>query len=874
MVFYNNNRIDQAFYNNASIIAMGYGNNAPALVYNNAATNTQLNAIGGSENVITGFEIVNFNTLGINNIDLRVPFTTGMNPTGAAVYYNRTRNNCLIENTTKDMTIFSLIDYGFCRTNFAIVSLNKLAIYGNASNSNPTGYYTAKYVDCYERHGGSTFANWWATENLNGMPYGRTPGYSNMAAGNVLNLSGSRLTLDRHSTWTPDQLNVTGATTAYLSSFKGGAYWQSDGGLRVLSGVATAYLNDSFNICTYNAINAHTNNTYNVNYINGNNVYINSSRDIINVNGNNVYVNASYNINYINAVYAQLGNRTTLYTADNINVNCYNLNSFGSNIVANVTYFADVNLGSTLSNVNITAHHANITGGSKAYANLWSNTGVSYVTNTTNGYFNTNHDLFLNNVSNSNIIAKFVSYGSPSLNLVNNCQNCNFFVQELSPSYISNFGNTYNAFRNCNIYTPSNAISLLPVYTSISPASTYKDAFFNASFYNYNLNNWTNLGTTTFNWGNIDAPHFVNAFSYYAHPNITAHTNNDRANFNVALPCGSNINGSCLILGNALNVSSYELRTEIHLSPNGYATNSGSFGCYAYYNQNGHDTYICSNNLNNFINRKFVVMGLGLGSVSYPNGIASEKYMNALNTVLLCYSVPNCTVSNAWMVHIPSNANSLNGNWVRFSDCGPVYVLHSNSSTQYAFENTPNACIRGGGNFYCNSNMNIAVYGSNYRNFYIPDSVGEVHFDIKTVDNVYAYTRNIILYNLSSTWNKKTKIYVNAYDCRYYCYLSLKQFNNTSSNLKNVASFNANAKNTTIYDFASNDNLYFNNVNVYMENCELYAPASRIINFYSTYNSNIKLVNCTAPNPITLQRVAGQYVNFNVINCTNITVVN
>ena len=853
MVFYNNNRVDQVFLNNANIVAIGQGTNTPALVYNNAATNAQLQAIGGSANVVSGFEIVNFNTLGINNIDFRVPFASGMNPTGATVYYNNARNNCLIESTTKDMVIFNLVDYGFCKTDYSSASLNSLTIYGAANSSNPTGYFTAKYVTCYERYGGASTARWYATENLNGMPYGRTPGYSNMAASNVLNLSGSQLTFGKYSTWTPDQLNITGATTAFLDHFNGGPYWGSDGGLRVLSGVATGTLNNSWNICTFNAVNAYINASYNVNY----------------VNGTNVYVNASHDINIINGNYVQLNS-----TANNIaNVTCYNLNASAKDFVANVSYFANVSSGT---NVNLQAHHANINGGSNITANLASNTGVSYVTNTTNGYFNTNGDLFLNNVSNSNIFAKFVSYGSPSLNLVNNCQNCNFYIEQLGSQYISNFSGTYNAFRNCNIYTPSNNFALLQVYAPLSQVIC-KDAFFNASFYNYNLNNNANLGPTNFTWYSYtDAPHFANAFSYYAYPIVANATSNSKAYFNVMLPCGSNITGTCLVLGNAYNVGSYELRSEIHLAPNGYATNSGAFGPYAYYNQNGHDTYICSSNLNNFNNRKFVVMGLGLGSVSYPNGIAAEKYMNALNTALLHYSVPNCTVANAWMVQIPSAANSLNGNWVRFRDCGPVYSMAENSSTIYAFENTPNACFRGSGNIYINSNMNIAIYNSFSRNYFIPDDVGQVHFDIKGTNSYYTSLGNIYLYNLSSTWNKNTSIYINAYDCKSLIFLGITQFYFTNRNMQNVKTIEIRAKNCVyVGDFNSNTNYYFNNTNMYFENCVLNSiSGGRTVNIYSGLgNTTIKMVNCRAQYPITLKRAAGQFVTFNIINCTNITVV-
>lgn len=857
MVFYNNNRVDQVFYNNGKIVAIGQGTNAPALVYNNASNNAFLQAIGGSANVISGFEIVNFNTLGINNIDLIVPFASGMNPTGAAVYYNNARNNCLIESTVKDISIFGLIDYGFGGTNFAPLSLNHLAVYDASLNSNPGGNFTAKYVDCYARHGGSSGpsnpARWWATENLTGQPYGRTPGFSNIAAGNVLNLTGSLCVFGKHSSYIPDQLRVTGAKTAYLSSFNGGPNWQSNGGLQVLKDVYTGYLNNSRNICTFNAVNAYINNCYNVNYIEGTNVYVNASYNIITINGNYVQLNS---------------------TANNItNVTCYNLNATAKDYVANVSYFANVN---SSINANINANHANINGGSNITANLWSNTGVSYVTNTTNGYFNTNGDLFLNNVSNSNIFAKWVSYGSASLNLVNNCQNCNFYVMQLGSQYISNFSGTYNAFRNCNIYVNSTNFALLEVYTPLSQ-SIKKDAFFNASLYNYNLNNNTNLGPTNFTWySHTDAPHFANAFSYYTYPIVENHTSNSRAYFNVHLPCGSNITGTCLVLGNAYNVGSYELRTEMHLAPNGYATNSGTFGPYAYYNQNGHDTYICSSNLNNFNNRKFVVMGLGMGSVSYPNGIAAEKYMNATNAALLHYSVPNCTVANAWMVQIHSTANSLNNNWVRFRNCGVVYGSAINRYVEYAFEDTPNACFNGAGNLYINSNMNIALYWISSRNFFIPDSVSEVHFDVKTDSSYTTAFGNIYLYNMSSTWNKNTKIYVNAYDCIKTVNIGLCQFNNstgvTSRNLQNVKSFNVNARNCIVYDFALNANFYLNNVNVNIERCTLFAIGSREINIASTYNSNIKIVNTVAQYPITLKKAAGAFVNINVVNCTNITV--
>lgn len=863
MVFFNNNRVDQVFLNNANIVAIGQGTNTPALVYNNAATKATIQAIGGSANVVSGFEIVNFNTLGINNIDFRVPFASGMKPTGATVYYNNARSNCLIESTVKDMSIFGLIDYGFGGTNFAPLSLNSLTVYDSDINSNPAGFFTASYVNCYARHGGSggpsSPARWYGQINLYGMPYGRTPGFSNFAAGNVVNLVGDRCVFSKHSWYIPDQLRVTGANTAYINHFNGGPYWENNGGVQVLTDVKTVYLQNSWNICTINAVNVNINASHNLNYI----------------NGNNVYVNSSHNINYINANYVQLGNRTSLYTADDIkNVNCYNLNLFGSNIVANVAYFADANLGTTLTNVTLNAHHANITGGSKVSAQLWSNTGVSYVTNTTNGYFNTNHDLFLNNVSNSNIFAKFVPYGSASLNLVNNCQNCNFYVMQLGSQHISNFSNVYNSFRNCNIYTPSNNFALLTVFAPLSQVIT-KDTFFNASLYNYNINTWNNLGTTNFTWYSYtDAPHFANAFSYYAYPIVGTHKTNSRAYFNAILPCGSRITGTCLILGNAYNVSSYELRSEIHLAPNGYATNSGAFGPFAYYNQNGHDTYICSKNLNNFVNRKFVVMGLGMGSVSYPNGIAAEKYMNALNTALLHYSVPNCTVANAWMVQIPLTANSLNGNWVRFRDCGPVYSMQENSSTTYAFENTPNACFRGGGNIYINSNMNIALYNSFTRNYFIPDDVGQVHFDIKGTDNYYTSLGNIYLYNRSSTWNKNTSIYINAFGCKSLAYLGLSQFQWQNRNINKAKTIEVKAKNCVyIGDFNINANYYFSNTNIYIDNCVLNSQsAGRRINIFSAYPSKLVFTNTVAQYPITLVKTAGAYVTITLTNCTNITV--
>ena len=351
MVFYNNNRVDQVFYNNANIVAIGQGNNTPALVYNNAATNAQLQAIGGNTNIITGFEIVNFNTLGIDNIDLRVPFT------GATVYYNRTRNNCLIESTTKDMTIYNLIDYGFCKTNFAPLSLNSLTVYDTGSSSNPTGYYTAKYVGCYARHGGSALARWYATENLTGRPLGRTPGYGNMAAGNVLNLNGASCSFGKYSTWTPDQLNITGATTAYLYNFNGGAYWQSDGGLRVLSGVTNAYLQNCRNICTVNANKVFVNASSNFNYINGNYVQVNNSSGYYNITANNLYImdnirdgNITANVNsigIINITNSNLNMVVTNYSPViyNITLNdCYGkITKQGPQPSLGETYFGSVN---------------------------------------------------------------------------------------------------------------------------------------------------------------------------------------------------------------------------------------------------------------------------------------------------------------------------------------------------------------------------------------------------------------------------------------------------------------------------------------------------------------------------------------------------
>lgn len=845
MVFYNNNRVDHIFLNNANIVAIGMGTNAPALVYNNAATKAYINAIGGNADTrVYNFEIVNFNTLGIDNIDLVVPYhnlTTYMNKS-ATMYYNNARNNCLIENTVTDIDLNKLQHYGFCSANFALLKLNSLKVAGN--DANPGGYYTAKYVVCNAQHGGTATARWDAVENLSGYPRGRTPAHSNMFAGNVMTLNGDNCYFSQYTGFAVDQLNITGAKTLSLNNFNGGNYWENTGGVRVLYGVSLAAIRDCHNICT--------------------------------VNANNVYINTSYNINYINANYVQLGNKVAFYTTDNVrNIDCYNLNSFGSDIRANVAYYANVELGSTLRNVILNANHANINGGSLVSANLWSNTGVSYVTNTTNGYFNTNHGLFLNNVSNSNIFAKSVSYGSAALNLVNNCQNCNFYIEQLGSSYISNFYNVYNSFRNCNIYTPSTNFALFTTFSALSQMVT-KDAFFNASLYNYNFNTHTNLGATNFTWYSYtDAPHFANAFSYYAYPIVGTHTSNSRAYFNAILPCGSRITGTCLVLGNAYNVSSYELRSEIHLAPNGYATNSGKFGPYAYYNQNGHDTYICSNNLSNFNNRKFVVMGLGMGSVSYPNGIAAEKYMNALNTALLHYSVPNCTVANAWMVQIPSAANSLNGNWVRFKDCGPVYSMQENSTITYAFENTPNACFRGGGNIYINSNMNIALYNSFTRNYFIPDDVGQVHFDIKGTNEYYTSLGNIYLYNRSSTWNKNTSIYINAFDCKSLAYLGLSQFQWQNRNINNAKTIEVNAKNCVhIADFNINANYYFSNTNIYIDNCVLNSQsAGRRINIFSAYPSKLVFTNTVAQYPITLAKTAGADVTITLTNCTNITVV-
>lgn len=864
MVFFNNNRVDQVFFNNANIVAIGQGTNTPALVYNNAATKASLQAIGGSANVVAGFEIVNFNTLGINNIDFRVPFASGMNPTGATVYYNNARNNCLIESTVKDMSIFGLIDYGFSGTSFAPLFLNSLTVYDSNTNSNPGGYFTASYVSCYARHGGSggpsSPARWYGQINLYGMPYGRTPGFSNFAAGNVVNLVGDRCVFGKYSSYIPDQLRVTGAVTAYINHFNGGPYWESNGGVQVLTDVKTVYLQNSWNICTINAVNVNINASYNLNYI----------------NGNNVYVNSSHNINYINANYVQLGNSVTLYTADNVrNVNCFNLNSYGHNITANVAYYANVYLGTTLADVNLNANHANIKGGFRVNANLWSNKAsiLSYINDTANGNFILNHNTLVNNVKNSTFNAYIPSYGAAKLVLINNTHNCNFYTQHLDTVYF-NISQTYNACRNGNIFTSNTSFQLAEVYAPLSQ-SIKKDAFFNVALYNYNFSNHTNMGKMKFTWYSYtDAPTYANAFSYYAYPIVGNHTSNSRAYFNVTLPCGSRITGTCLILGNAYNVSSYELRSEIHLAPNGYATNSGAFGPFAYYNQSGHDTYICSKNLNNFNNRKFVVMGLGMGSVSYPNGIAAEKYMNALNTALLHYSVPNCTVANAWMVQIPLTANSLNGNWVRFRDCGPVYSMAENSSTTYAFENTPNACFRGAGNIYINSNMNIALYNSFTRNYFIPDDVGQVHFDIKGTDEYYTSLGNIYLYNRSSTWNKNTSIYINAFGCKSSAYLGLSQFQWQNRNINNVKTIEVKARNCVyIGDFNINANYYFSNTNIYIDNCVLNSQsAGRRINIFSAYPSKLVFTNTVAQYPITLVRTAGAYVTITLTNCTNITV--
>ena len=123
MVFFNNNRVDHAFYNNANIIAIGAGTNTPALVYNNAATKAYITAVGGEDNLVSGFEIVNFNTLGLNNIDLKIPYqsTTPLMNRSATIYYNNARKNCLIESTVKDIDISGLL-IGF------IISISPIAI--------------------------------------------------------------------------------------------------------------------------------------------------------------------------------------------------------------------------------------------------------------------------------------------------------------------------------------------------------------------------------------------------------------------------------------------------------------------------------------------------------------------------------------------------------------------------------------------------------------------------------------------------------------------------------------------------------------------------------------------------------------------------